>query len=223
LGLNVPDSSARGPFITFEGMEGSGKTTQLAFLAQWLREEGHTVVTSREPGGSSIGSALRGILLNPEHTHLSARCEALLYMADRAQHLSEIIEPARRNGHWVLLDRYHDSTLAYQGLVRGVEGLDYHFFPQPDFTLLLDIPAEIGLQRALRRNHEEHLEHESRFEQEDLHFHQKVRDAFHQLAQRWPSRFLVLPAQQDRLTLHQAILEGVLSRFASRLIKKERS
>lgn len=176
---------SQGFFITFEGVEGSGKTTQVRRLADRLRSTGYRVVTTREPGGCPIADAVRSILLNPRHTELVPRAELLLYAAARSQHVDEVIVPALADGAIVLCDRFTAATLAYQGAGRGVDrSLIEHLNRlacedlKPDLTLLFDLAAEIGLQRALSRNQTQQLDHEGRFECEALAFHQRVRQGY---------------------------------------------
>ncbi len=186
-------------FITFEGMEGCGKTTQLQLLAAALRRRHRQVVTTREPGGCPIADAVRAILLHPDNTAMIPRTELLLYAAARAQHVEEVIRPALAAGKTVLCDRFIDATTAYQGFGRGlalplierlnslaVEGL------RPDLTLLLDLPVEEGLRRARRRNADSNPD-EDRFERESLAFHQRVREGYLELARR-QERFRVIDA-----------------------------
>ncbi len=204
-----------GKFISFEGGEGSGKSTQWQRLAQALEARGLPVLATREPGGTPAGAAIRRLLLTPEGTALDPLAELLLYAADRAHHVQQVLLPALQEGKWVLCDRYQDSTTVYQGLVRGIpadriqalaqwttEGL------QPHLTFLLDLPPEIGLQRSKSRLAAE-KSGEDRFEQEAIEFHQKVRAGFLKLAQQEPKRFVILDATQDMTTLHQKILQRV--------------
>lgn len=188
-------------FITFEGIEGSGKTTQIAKVAEFLRRQGHDVVTTREPGGCPIADAIREILLNPANDALENRAELLLYAAARAQHVAEVIQPALQQGQIVLCDRYTDATLAYQGYGRGldldlIEELNTLASAdcQPHLTLLLDMPHEAGLQRALQRNSVQNMTDEGRFEQESLDFHRRVREGYLSLAQKDPQRMRVIDA-----------------------------
>ncbi len=188
-------------FITFEGIEGSGKTTQIAKVAEFLRGQGHKVVTTREPGGCPIANAIREILLNPANAALEYRAELLLYAAARAQHVAEVILPALKQGQIVLCDRYTDATLAYQGYGRG---LDLDLIEElntlasgecrPHLTLLLDMPHEAGLKRALERNDIQNMDDEGRFEQESLDFHKRVREGYLSLAQRDSQRIQVIDA-----------------------------
>lgn len=188
-------------FITFEGIEGSGKTTQIAKVAERLRGQGHDVLTTREPGGCPISNAIRGILLNPANDALDYRAELLLYAAARAQHVAEVIQPALKQGQIVLCDRFTDATLAYQGYGRG---LDLDLIAElnalacgdcrPHLTLLLDMPHDTGLKRALTRNDVQNMTNEGRFEQESLDFHKRVRDGYLSLAQREPQRIQIIDA-----------------------------
>jgi dTMP kinase len=191
-------------FVTFEGVEGSGKTTQLQHLAVHLRARGHVVVETREPGGTPAGRAIRRLLLGPDAVPLSPLAELLLYCSDRTQHVSEVIRPALAAGSVVLSDRFSDSTLAYQGHARGldlavVRALDATARDGvwPALTFLLDCPAETGLARARAR-----AGGRDRFEREALAFHERVRAGFHTLAGAEPERFCVLdgtrPAEEVR-------------------------
>lgn len=183
-----------GKFITFEGVEGSGKSTQIQLVSKFLKARGVSLIITREPGATDIGKKLRSVLLDPLHDQMDPRCETFLYMADRSQHLAERVLPALSSGTWVLCDRYHDSTLAYQGFARGIKGLSYDGFRKPDLTLLLDLEPRVGLSRAIARNQEKQLDQEARFEQETLAFHEKVRQGFHMLVDQEPNRFAVVNA-----------------------------
>lgn len=196
-------------FVTFEGIEGAGKTLQVQRLRETLIDRGCDVTVTREPGGTQLGRRLRALLLSPEFNP-APETELLLYSADRAQHLTEVIEPALERGAWVLCDRYLDATLAYQGHGRGLGEeriLELHrsgiLARRPDLTLLFDLDVEIGLKRARSRNDREGTaESEGRFEAEDLKFHRKVRDGYLALAARETGRFRVLDASAspDRVT-----------------------
>jgi dTMP kinase len=188
-------------FITFEGIEGCGKSTQARLLAKRLAGQRMSVLTTREPGGCPIADAIRQILLDPANTALVPRAELLLYAAARAQHVSEIVGPALERGSIVICDRFTDATLAYQGYGRGLDIDLIHTLNrvatgdvQPDLTLLLDMPPAEGLKRAIQRNVDAALAHEDRFERETLEFHQKVRDGYLQLT-RSNSRFRIIDAQ----------------------------
>lgn len=188
-------------FITFEGIEGSGKTTQMRLLQKHLLTLGLDVLITREPGGCQISDSIRSLLLDPANTVMTARTELLLYAASRSQHVAEVIEPALRNGKIVLCDRFTDATRAYQGAGRG---LDKSFIDNvneiscdnltPDLTLLLDYPVEQGLTRARSRNVSNDLENEGRFELEEVSFHRCIRQEYLDLAARL-DRFRVIDAQ----------------------------
>ncbi len=181
-------------FITFEGGEGAGKTTLIQRLYEELKRQGKKVLTTRAPGGTKIGTQVREMLLHKEH--MSGRCELLLFMADRAQHVDEVILPALQSGHIVLCDRFNDSTLAYQAGARGFPS-DYVsqlcLFAtnqlQPDLTLYLDLDPEKGLARVKRSK--------DRIEQEALSFHQKIRATYLEIAKKEPNRFHVLDASKS--------------------------
>jgi dTMP kinase len=186
-------------FITFEGIEGSGKSTQIALLRAALQESGHAVTQTREPGGCAIADQIRSILLHPENTALEPTAELLLYAAARAQHVTEIIRPALDSGKLVLCDRYTDATVAYQGYGRG---LNQNLIAQlnkvasqattPDLTILIDLQVETGLGRALSREIEQQDSSEGRFEREEMAFHQRVRDGYLTLAKAEPERFSIV-------------------------------
>ncbi len=208
-------------FITFEGIEGSGKTSQIDPIASFLNDQGVTVVVTREPGATAIGKKIRSILLDPGHGDLSPLGELLLYAADRAQHLAQIVRPALQEGKTVLCDRFFDATFAYQGAARGldmgvvnaindyvVQGL------KPDLTLLFDLSPAIGLQRtfdALEKGLRS--QKESRFEQEELQFHEQVRQGYLKLAQKEPDRFLTVDAARSRQRVYQQIISGIKDRI----------
>ena len=189
----------KGLFITFEGIEGSGKSTQIALLADYLASLGKSIALTREPGGTLIGDQIRKILLDPVHTMLSPAAELLLYAASRAQHLAEVISPALTAGRIVLCDRFSDATIAYQGYGRGLDlemiySLDQMVTARlvPDLTVLLDIDVVAGLKRAQLRNSSSGLEGEARFEQEDIAFHTRVRatHSYRSLGQGFPTTTL---------------------------------
>jgi dTMP kinase len=188
-------------FITFEGIEGCGKTTQIRRTAKLLQERGLNVLLTREPGGCPIADAVRRILLDPDNCALVPRAELLLYAAARAQHVEEVIAPALSQGIVVLCDRYTDATLAYQGFGRG---LDTALIEQlnkvaagsfiPHLTVLLDMPEEEGLERARRRNIDAAMQIEERFEREALSFHRRVREGYLKIAEN-QERFRILDAR----------------------------
>lgn len=192
-------------FITLEGIEGSGKTTQIDRLAEFLEANGMKCVTTRQPGGTVIGENIRSILLNPANHTLQPMTELLLYLADRAQHIDEIIRPALAAGKTVICDRYFDATLVYQGYARGLSVqllLELHqiLFDnlKPDVTLLLDLSPRQGLERAWQQlNSGQRVGHESRFENEAVAFHKKVRTGYLELARLEPQRFRIIDAAQS--------------------------
>nr|WP_246214966.1 dTMP kinase [Modestobacter muralis] len=195
-----------GVFIAFEGGEGAGKSTQVRRLQEWLTEEGLVARTTREPGGTALGGKIRAMLLDPASTGISPRAEALMYAADRAQHVHEVLRPALDAGEVVITDRFVDSSLAYQGAGRTIPMDDVRSISRwatqglrPDLTVLLDLPPEIGLARARGRATADRLESES------LDFHLRVRHTFHALAEAEPDRYLVLDARQTLEELAAAI------------------
>jgi dTMP kinase len=203
-----------GLWITFEGGEGSGKTTQLERLAARLDASGEVVVRTREPGGTALGRELRTILLRPAEQPMSPMAELMLYAADRAQHLHEVVLPALERGEIVLCDRFLDATLAYQGFGRGLGTdcvLELHRRPpldrRPHRTILLDVDPEIALARARARDDERDAgRDEGRFEAEDLDFHRRVRDGYLALAREAPDRYRVVPAPGGPDAVEAAVL-----------------
>ena len=191
----------RGRFITFEGIEGSGKSTQISLLTEYLRSKQRTVTLTREPGGTAIGDQVRKILLDPGNNALDPSAELLLYAASRAQHLKEVIRPALASGAVVLCDRFSDATIAYQGYGRGLDLEMIHALDRlvtdgmrPDLTVLLDVEAAVGLARARGRNNQQGLEAEARFENEALAFHERVRQGYLTLAREAPDRIQIVDA-----------------------------
>lgn len=202
----------RGLFLSFEGTEGCGKSTQLGLLARRLRAQGYQTLETVEPGGTPIGAQIRRILLDPANRELSPVAELLLYFASRAQNVDERIEPALVSGAIVLTDRFTDSSMAYQGFGRalGVQAvLDLDRIAcrrlTPDLTFLFDIDLETGLRRARARNAGQQMIEESRIDEEAVEFHRRVRDAYLQMAAAEPSRFRVVDANSDPDTIHQAV------------------
>jgi dTMP kinase len=191
-----PEGAPHGPaglFLAFEGGEGVGKTTQARLIAIWLREQGYDVVTTSEPGATKVGMRLRALLLDTAHAGMSSHSEALLYAADRAEHVAKVIDPALERGAVVITDRYIDSSLAYQGAGRGIPTADIARLNSwatdgrtPDLTVLLDMPPEIGRSR--------HARSADRIEAEPVEFHRRVRAGFLMLAHAEPDRYLVLDA-----------------------------
>jgi dTMP kinase len=184
----------RGLFITFEGGEGSGKTTQAEMLGEWLASRDPVVI--REPGGTELGERIREVVLYAG-LQIDAEAEMYLFMASRRQLIAEVIAPALEGGKIVIADRYHDSTLAYQGGARGVPTSWPATFPRPDITFLLAGDVETGLGR-----HQEAGKGKDRMEQESIDFHQKVADAYARLAAAEPSRFVRLDAAGSREKIH---------------------
>lgn len=195
----------RGRFVTFEGGEGSGKTTQIRMAADWLQERGLPVLATAEPGGTALGQKIREIVLNRQSCAIGAEAELLLFAAARAQHVREAILPALEAGHWVLCDRFADATLVYQGYGRG---LDVEFIGtlnafatgslRPDLTLLFDLPVEVGLGRAKRRAAGVRPEDaEDRFEREAMVFHGRIREGYLRLAAEEPERFRIIDGAAD--------------------------
>lgn len=189
-------------FITFEGPEGSGKTTQIALLQTYLRELGFNPLSTREPGGTTIGERIRIILHDPSHTGMLSRAEVLLYLASRAQLVDEVIRPALADGKVVLCDRYAESTFAYQGYGRGLDlgGLQrINEFAtgglRPDLVVYLDLPAEAGLERKKAAHEREHAEW-TRMDQEEVAFHRRVRAGYLKMAETDRERWCVIDAQQ---------------------------
>ena len=188
-------------FLTVEGIEGAGKSTFIGLLEDELTKRGVDFLHTREPGGCALGRQIRPLLLDASQK-VSARAELFLFLADRAQHVADTIRPALERGQWVVCDRYADSTIAYQGYGRGMDPEELQKLNDyatdglwPDITFLLDLPAEVGLGRALARNGREGLtQSEGRFEAEALAFHQRIREGFLLRASRWPERFCVLDA-----------------------------
>jgi len=199
-------------FITLEGPEGSGKSSQLPDLAEFLRGQGWDVLTTREPGGTPIGDQIRQILMRLDNQELHPRTEILLFLASRAQLVEQVIKPALREGKLVLSDRFGDSTLAYQGYGHGIDLATLRAMLafatdnlKPDLTLLLDVDVEIGLQR--KRKEDEW----NRLDAYELAFHQRVREGYHELCRQEPERWRVIDAMQPKdavqLALRQAVMQ----------------
>jgi len=207
--------TTKGLFITFEGPEGAGKTTQIKHFSALLKKYGIPFIITREPGGSKLSTHLRRWILNQLEYKLTNETELFLFLADRAQHVQEIIRPALEKGLVVLCDRYVDSTLAYQGGGRGFDmgvlvtmnqvatgGL------KPDITLLFDLPVEEGLKRVVVRGKKK-----DRIEQEKLEFHKKVRETFLSIAKKDKKRVLILDAGQTEENVYQQMLEKLIHRL----------
>jgi dTMP kinase len=196
---------ARGLFITVEGIEGVGKSTNLSFVANELRRAGHAVVETREPGGTSLGEQIRQLLLSPQ-TRIAPLAELLLIFAARATHLEEVIRPALNSGKWVVCDRFTDASHAYQGGGRGLPAATVDTLAtlvqaelQPDLTLLLDAPLNVAAERQAGRGHRD------RFEQEPADFFGRVRQAYLDLAAKNPGRIRLIDASRPLAQVHEEI------------------
>jgi dTMP kinase len=211
--------TARGRFITFEGPEGSGKSTQLHLLGERLRSAGHDVMETQEPGGTAIGIQIRHVLLDAKNRELCPTAELLLMFASRAQNVDESILPALSAGRTVLSDRFTDSTLVYQGVGRGL-GADVVYELDriacrglvPDLTLLIDIDAETGLARAHRRSVRTE-DAETRMEEQEMGFHRKVREAYRQLATDEHQRVRLIDGSQTREAVAIEVWQAVQHLF----------
>jgi len=202
-------------FVTFEGGDGTGKTTQIREAAKYLTDIDRSVVVTREPGGTALGKMIRKVLLERGGAEIAPSTELFLYLADRAQHVNEIILPALESGKIVLCDRFTDSTLAYQGYGRGI---DVSWLRQlndtasgavrPELTFLFDCPVQAGLARAARRSAQSADQpHEDRFEREKLEFHERVRQGFLDLARAEPGRFRIIDAARSIAAITKQIRE----------------
>jgi dTMP kinase len=211
----------KGLFITFEGIEGCGKSTQIALLREYLETRGYGVTVTREPGGTPIAEAIRAILLDPSHGAMGAVAEVLLYEAARAQLTHEVIGPALSAGRIVLCDRFADSTTAYQGAGRGLEIEQLYPLHRlatqgvwPDCTILLDVPVEVGLARVQNRGLSDRIEQEARA------FHQRVRDGFLRLAKEEPDRITIIEGERPAGEVAAAIrnrMDSILAQNRNRL------
>ena len=194
----------KGLFITFEGCEGSGKTTVSKYLYNRLKDEGYDVIYSREPGGVDIAEQIRAVILNVNNTAMDPRTEALLYAASRRQHLAEVVLPALNEGKIVLCDRFVDSSLVYQGYARGI-GIDkvweLNQFAiddcMPDMTLYYDVDVEIGLARVRSRGEL------NRLDSENVEFHKSVRRAYQLIAEKYPERIVTVDSNQCLQTVEE--------------------
>jgi len=218
----VPSTHKRGRFITFEGLDGCGKSTHLERLAGVLRSEGLEVITTREPGGTPIGERIRAVLLDSRTQGLAPLTELALMFASRAQQIAEVIRPAIEAGTWVLCDRYTDSSEAYQGGGRQLgsqavltlhrvlcQGLD------PDLTILLDSDPAASVARARRRNQRNADEaDENRFEKENRAFFQRVHDTYFKIAKRDSDRVVVIDARRPQEEVHPDVVAAVRKRFS---------
>lgn len=218
MSSSMPSSSRRGAFITLEGGEGAGKTTQARHIAEKLRAIGIPAMTTREPGGSPRAEILRDILLSGMIKDLGAKAEAIVFSAARIDHIDHTIAPALAAGTWVICDRFADSTRAYQGIFGGVDPGFLQVLERitldglrPDLTLILDLPPELGLARAAARRVPQTAT--DRFESEDIGFHEALRQAYLAIAAAEPERCVVVDAAQDEVEVAQAIWDVILSRL----------
>jgi len=204
----------KGTFISFEGIEGTGKSTQAKLLYTYLREKGADVILTEEPGGTQISVKIREVLLSVEHKEMSPLTELLLYNASRAQHIQEVIMPALDRGAMVITDRFTDSTLAYQGYGRGldlqlIDSIDLIATGRlkPDITLLLDLDVQTGLKRNRGINKTDRLE------LEDVAFHERVRNGYHMLAAKEPGRIKLIHASKNIEEMHREIIRIISDLF----------
>ena len=205
------------PFVTFEGVEGCGKSTQLALAAARLRERGHRVVETREPGGTPLGERIREMLQDPEQTRIADLTEWLLIEADRCQHVRQVLQPAVASGAFVLCDRYSDSTEAYQRVGRGLDAQAVRMVDAlardglvPDLTLLYDLEPEAGLARTRERDGVR----VGRFEGADLSFHRAVRAAYLDIARREPERVVLVRSEPDAAAVFGETWQRLEERFS---------
>ncbi|MFO1423186.1 MAG: dTMP kinase [Candidatus Competibacteraceae bacterium] len=206
-----------GQFITVEGGEGAGKTTQLAFMREYLEQRGHQVTLTREPGGTALGEEIRSLLLGHRHDGMALATETLLVFAARAEHLERVIRPALAAGHWVLCDRFTDATYAYQGSGRGLPPERIAMLEdwvqggfRPDLTLVFDAPVAVGLERAARRGAAD------RFEREETAFFERIRAAYLDRARHDPDRCQIVNADRPVAVVRaevETILAGWLERY----------
>ncbi len=208
-------NSTRGCFITVEGVDGAGKTTQIAAMRDWLEASGRRVIATREPGGTTLGEELRAVLLSRRDDGMTPDAELLLMFAARAEHLARVIRPALDAGHWVVCDRFTDATYAYQGAGRGEPEARIAALEQwvqgelrPDLTLVFDLPVDVGLRRAGRRGEA------TRFEREARAFFERVRDGYLSRAQVDPARYRIVDANRDIETV-RAEVETQLAAFCA--------
>ena len=210
----------RGFFITFEGIEGSGKSTVAERIDAVLRDEGIEPVLTREPGGTVISEGIRGVLLDPDRVEISARAELLLYLASRAQLVAEVILPALSGGRIVLCDRYMDASVAYQGWARGLgEGLvrDFNSFAVgpaiPDVTFLFDLSVEEGFRRGPDRRESSGVRSRDRLESEDRFFHEKVREGYLRIAESDKDRVIIVDASLPLDAVVETVFRNIKSRI----------
>ena len=207
--------SRRGRFLTFEGIDGAGKTTQLSKARDWLADRTEEkVLVTREPGGTALGESLRAVLLDPRFTGMSSMAELLVVFAARAEHLANVIEPALAEGAWVLCDRFTDATFAYQGGGRCADRAKIAALEEmvqgdlrPDLVFVFDVPVEVGLERAGRRGAAD------RFERENVEFFQRVREIYLKRARAHPERYAIIDASMDEETTAGRVADEISGRF----------
>ena len=207
--------------ITLEGIEGSGKTTQVKYIVEFFKKLGHKTIATREPGGTLVGKKIRGILLDPENKDLCSIAELMLYCADRVQHVEKVILPALTSGNIVICDRFADATMAYQGYARGLDPDIINSLHEiilgdmrPDITLLLDLEPGIGLARAWKElDSGKRTVSEARFEKENILFHKKVREGYLKLASMEPDRFKIIDASLDKIRVRDDIINILKSKI----------
>ena len=205
----------RGYLVVFEGGEGAGKSTQIEAFVRWLTARGDRVVSTREPGGTEIGDRVRQILLDNALTGMHERTEALLYAADRAQHVAEVVRPALEDGKIVVSDRFVDSSLAYQGVGRGLGLEDIYSISEwatggivPDLVFYMKVDHKVGLERVTGER--------DRIENEGDTFHERVGAAYLEIAERFPERFVVLDASKPGSEVHKEVIEMFTDRIEAR-------
>ena len=203
----------RALFITFEGTDGAGKTTQIQRLASDLRQTGYDVCLTREPGGTPISEQIRDMLLNPDHSEMAPTTELLLYAASRSQHVSEVIKPALEAGKVVISSRFADAMVVYQGYGRGLDIDRIHHLNRiatdgvtPDVTFVLDLPVEIGLQRIQNSNSRGGLD---RLEREKIDFHRRLREGYQTIARQEPQRLKIIDAKVSPKRVYAQIQEAI--------------
>ena len=215
-------------FITFEGVEGSGKTTQIRRLSKYLTRRGIACKTTREPGGCAISEKVRRILLSPDHSGMTPLSELFLYEAARAQHVREVILPFLKKGGVVLCDRFGDASLAYQGYGRGIDPVWVNRLNRlssqgirPDLTFLLDCPSAVGLRRARERNRTQGNDRQDRFEREKIRFHHRVRKGYLSLAKKEAGRVKVIDTRQGEEKVFEEIRAIVDQRIRKRNFRSQ--
>ena len=212
-------------FITFEGVEGSGKTTQIKRLKRYLKQKGIPYFTTREPGGTLIGEKVRRILLNRAHGEMMALSELFLYEAARAQHVIQVIRPLLKKKGVILCDRFSDASIAYQGYGRKIDPRLVDLLNQiaskgvrPDLTFLLDCPSDMGLRRAVRRDRQKRSNLQDRFEREKIQFHRRVRKGYLSLAKEEPHRIKVIDTREGEQKVFEKIRRMVDALIGSKML-----